>query len=99
VPPSIERGFYFIELFRSKRPSVCATISFLGPGLRHLLFRRLLFGVRDAVSVKRKADKSKYYEEGSGYDHPVRIFHRGEHPLPGSQTAATMASLAWQDAQ
>ena len=41
--------------------------------------RRAPLRARGSCSCETKADKSQYYEEGSGYDHPMRISHRGEH--------------------
>ena len=65
---------------RVLRSAVCSTISFLRPVLRHQLFsRRAPLRARGSCSCETKADKSQYYEKGSGYDHPMRISHRGEH--------------------
>jgi hypothetical protein len=33
------------------------------------------------VLTERKPDKPEHDQDGSSNDHPVRIFHRGEHPV------------------
>jgi hypothetical protein len=44
-----------------------------------LHFLRLMIGRNLPVLAKYKTDKPEHQQDGSGYHHPIPIFHRGEH--------------------
>jgi hypothetical protein len=49
--------------------------------ISRLHFRRLMIRLNIPVLTERKPDKPEHDQDGSSNDHPVRIFHRGEHPV------------------
>jgi hypothetical protein len=45
---------------------------------------RLLIGLNLPVLANYKTDKPEHQQDGSGYHHPIRIFHRREHAQLGT---------------
>jgi hypothetical protein len=47
--------------------------------ISRLHFRRLM--IRLNILTERKPDKPEHDQDGSSYHQPMRVFHRGEHPV------------------
>jgi hypothetical protein len=72
-----------------------ALISFLfNEGVRRRRWLQIVFGRRTVhVPAKSKSDKTRHHQPGSGYHHPMRIFHLEEHVISPSPSALDVPNI------